>query len=275
MISLPEQQRRSSDSTTIQFEIVGDAAQASKLSEDLKAGNIAGRLSSQLSQEYNTSIIATVMSAPPETFEAPAGDWLLQPDGSYKLAKCPQGFLLVNTTVELSRCKECDANSYSFSDSTGCVSNSNGEHVCNIRDCSACPAGAKCLKGSSEGWQHFIPEQVRVGDTYHPVATLKMIDGKVFRFFCDQQTLACAPLDMSLPAHAEATVSDDDSYVWEYVQACTVDTQPCSPQHAASVILRRCPAGTVLINSTQSRGFDPALQVRPKLKVWKCVCARA
>ena len=82
---------------------------------------------------------------------------------------------------------------------------------------------------------------------------------------CDQQTQACTPIDMSLPAHAEATASDDDSYVWEYVKACTVDTQPCSPQHAPSVLLRGCPAGTVLI-STQSRGFDPALQVRQESK---------
>ena len=107
---------------------------------------------------------------------------------------------------------------------------------------------------------------MQIGDRVHALATLHKDDNSVFRFFCDQQNQACAPLDMSLPAHAEATVSDDDIYVWEYVKACTVDTQPCSPQHAPSVLLRRCPAGTVLINSTQSRGFDPALQVRPNQK---------
>ena len=116
---------------------------------------------------------------------------------------------------------------------------------------------------------------MQIGDRVHSLATLRRDDKNVLRFFCDQQTQACTPLDMSLPAHAEATVSDDDSYVWEYVKSCTFDTQPCSPQHAPTVLLRGCPAGTVLINSTQSRGFDPALQVRPKLKVWKCVCARA
>ena len=109
---------------------------------------------------------------------------------------------------------------------------------------------------------------MQIGDRVHALATLRRGDKNVLRFFCDQQAQECTPLDMSLPAHAEA-VSDDDSYVWEYVKACTVDTQPCSPQHAPSVLLRRCPAGTVLINSTQSRGFDPALQVRQESKVRK------
>ena len=101
---------------------------------------------------------------------------------------------------------------------------------------------------------------MQIGDRVHALATLHKDDKSVFRFFCDQQNQACAPLDMSLPAHAEAAASDDGSYVWEYVKACTIDTQPCSAQHAPSILLRRCPAGTVLINSTQSRGFDPALQ---------------
>ena len=114
---------------------------------------------------------------------------------------------------------------------------------------------------------------MQIGDRVHALATLRR-DDNVSRFFCDQQTQACTPIDMSLPAHAEATASDDNSYVWEYLKACTVDTQPCSPQHAPSVLLRSCPAGTVLINSTQSRGLDPALQVRRRSKVWKCVRAR-
>ena len=114
---------------------------------------------------------------------------------------------------------------------------------------------------------------MQIGDRVHALATLRRDDRSAFRFFCDQQTQACTPIDKSLPAHAEA-MSDDDSYVWEYVKTCTVDMQPCSPQHAPSVLLRSCPAGTVLINSTQSRGLDPALQVRRRSKVWKCVRAR-
>ena len=114
---------------------------------------------------------------------------------------------------------------------------------------------------------------MQIGDRVHSLATLRR-DDKTLRFFCDQQTQTCAPIDISLPAHAEAMASDDDSYVWEYVKTCTVDMQPCSPQHAPSVLLRSCPAGTVLINSTQSRGLDPALQVRRRSKVWKCVRAR-
>ena len=103
---------------------------------------------------------------------------------------------------------------------------------------------------------------MQISDRIHALATLRRDHKSVSRFFCDQQTQACTPIDTSLPAHAVASVSDDDSYVWEYVKTCTPDTQPCSPQHAPSVLLRRYPAGTVLINSTQSRGFDPALQVR-------------
>ena len=95
-----------------------------------------------------------------------------------------------------------------------------------------------------------------MGDTY-PVATLK-INGRVSKFFCDAQ--GCKPIDVSLPTHAEAAGSDNETYVWEYVSACTSKNQPCVTQHDPSVLLRRCPPGTELVNKTLSGTFNPTLQ---------------
>ena len=93
-----------------------------------------------------------------------------------------------------------------------------------------------------------IAETLQVGDKVYPVATLRKNRGQVFKFFCDDKTLKCTPLDVSLSAHAEAVTSAHDKYVWEYVETCSFETQPCEPQHAPSVLLRRCPPGTVMTN---------------------------
>ena len=165
-IVLPEQTRRRqrrAAARTIKFEIIGDSTKATELAADLKTGNLAAKLSSQLSQTYKMNITAEVSGGDvAETSDKrPEGEAWEQVDGQYVLRKCPQGFLLVNTTVELSMCRECDAGTYSFGFSDGCK-----QHVyptvCDTRDCTACPAGAICAKGSDEAAMHFVPKAVKV-----------------------------------------------------------------------------------------------------------------
>ena len=165
-IVLPEQARRQQRRAVARkfvFEIVGDTAKAAELAADLKTGNLAARLSSQLSQTYNMNISAQVSSGDvAETAEKrPEGEEWEEVDGQYLLRKCPQGFLLVNTTVELSMCRECDAGTFSFRDSDGCNEKVHPA-VCNTRECTPCPVGATCAKGSDEASRHFIPKALKV-----------------------------------------------------------------------------------------------------------------
>jgi len=165
-IVLPESTRRRqrrAAARTIKFEIIGDATKAAELAADLQAGNLAAALSKQLSETYKINITAQVSSGDvAETAEKrPEGEEWEEVDGQYLLRKCPQGFLLVNTTVELSVCRECDAGTYSFLDSDGCNEQVHPT-ICDVRDCSACPVGATCAKGSDETALHFVPKAVKV-----------------------------------------------------------------------------------------------------------------
>ena len=94
----------------------------------------------------------------------------------------------------------------------------------------------------------------QVGGKVHPVAEVRLAQA-TRTFFCDHMNQLCSPLDVSFPEHAYAASTDNRSYVWEYVETCTAKTQPCVLQHSRSIFLRQCPAGTVLINSTQSGIF--------------------
>ena len=80
----------------------------------------------------------------------------------------------------------------------------------------------------------------------HAVASVTFRE-KTLRFFCDESATECIPLDESLPLHSEAGELDDGSYAWEYA--------------APWMLLRRCPEGSVMVNSTQIGGqFAQAVQ---------------
>lgn len=263
MIVLPdqsEQQRR--QSRKIVFEIIADASLASKVSQDLSAGDLTAKLSQTLSKEIGVNISAKMYTGAAISESGQnrrEGEVWVEVGGEFLLKRCPPGFLLVNTTVELSACKECDAGSYSFKFTDGC-NQEQEDPTCDTRECTTCPAGATCSKGGEAVWRHFQPRPITVGGVVHPLATLIMDDGRRQRFFCEQEAQNCLPLDSLVPEHAEAENSVEDSYVWEYVTSCQIATQPCFESFVPSVLLRRCPPGTVLLNSTQSGRFDPALQ---------------
>eukprot|EP00961_Rhodomonas_salina_P082395 1107565-Rhodomonas_salina.1 len=60
------------------------------------------------------------------------------------LKDCPVGFLIFNTSVESQRCDKCPGNRYSLDTTDGCV-----DGVCEVRECSVCPEGARCDSGGS------------------------------------------------------------------------------------------------------------------------------
>ena len=150
------------------FEIVGDTSQAASLAETLAAGNLAGQLSAQLSQEYNMNITVEVSggTVAESSEQRPEGEVWEEVNGEYLIRACPQGFLLVNTTVEQSMCKECDPGTYSLSYVDRC---SPEQQVCDKRDCTPCAAGAFCAKGSEPAWKHFVPKAVEVSPCKFPI----------------------------------------------------------------------------------------------------------
>jgi len=253
-IVLPEAEadRRQQNARKVVFEITGTAGAAAALNDKIKSGALASQLSSQLSREYSLNVTVQVFEKPVDPLpEFPEGSWL-EVGGAYLLQSCPQGYLLVNTTIELSLCKECLAGSYSFSFSDGCDVE---QGICDTRDCTPCPVGVTCSEGRLEGWKHFVPRAIRIGGITHPYATLRRSRNQESRFLCGADGLACTPVEASGP------LSDEEgSYAWEYVATCTAESMPCNPDHVPAVYLRRCPAGTRLINSTMSGKFDPALQ---------------
>ena len=265
MIKLPETSRRHhrrSDARRIQFEIVGDSkfieANADSLVADLKSGNLTAKLSSQLSQEYNMTIGVTISNngVAEDSVQRPEGEDWEEVGGEYILRRCPLGYLKINTTVTLSTCKECEDGTYSLNFEDGC-----NAVTCDTRDCTACPAGADCSRGSEPANKHFRPKAIRIGHRVHPISIVIMSRQQQAYFFCDDLSPYCSALDLSLPKHAAALAGGSgEEYLWEYVEQCGKESQPCSEEHQPSILLRRCPAGSVLVNKTQSGRFDPTIQ---------------
>jgi len=82
------------------------------------------------------------------------GDWI--PDRTarfWTLRSCPQGYVAINISRDTSGCAMCEANTYSLDSISGCQGG-----VCAVRECSPCPEGASCQKGSLPP-PHFIPKQ--------------------------------------------------------------------------------------------------------------------
>eukprot|EP00961_Rhodomonas_salina_P209265 2824614-Rhodomonas_salina.2 len=71
--------------------------------------------------------------------------WTLE-GNEFKLKQCPNGTLLVNTTVDLQNCKQCAVDSYTLSDKDGCqeiesLTAGTKSWLCLNRDCHPCPSG--------------------------------------------------------------------------------------------------------------------------------------
>ena len=74
------------------------------------------------------------------------------------LQSCPVGHLLVNTTIDLQLCLECDPGLYTLDIFSGCK-----DGICSDRACQECPVGVDCARGLNPPWMHFVPKVLKIG----------------------------------------------------------------------------------------------------------------
>ena len=240
--------QRRSTSRPIVFEIVGDTSQVASLAEDLKDGNLASQLSSQLSKQYAMNITVTVSGgAVAQTLEKThAGEKWVEVGGEYLLRACPRGFILVNTTVETQECRECQIGTFNIDSLRGCT-DMGSERRCDARPCSACPEGVTCNRGSAPAWSHFSPKPLKLLDYTIPWVTVVQPSGTSSHLYCEAESQTCVPLELSTKAEAAPARNSDDEHVWEYSHLLN------------TFVLTTCPAGFQLVNSSNGV-FNPTLQ---------------
>jgi len=249
-------QQRRAGARTIVFEIVSDASSASNLAADLQSGNLAAQLSSQLSTQYNLNISVEVSGG--EIASAGGGgnrqgeSWNLV-GGVYLLQACPVGYLLINTTVELSRCKECDAGKYSLSPTDGCNAMT---QTCDMRECTGCPAGVTCSRGMHEAWTHFVPKPLYLLGS--AVEARVVLPNTTYRLLCSDS--GCAPIDADTADAASTNLQGE--HVWEYDGTRDL------------MALTHCPPGHQLANSVDGK-FNADLQKCKACSVGKYIIDQA
>ena len=91
-----KQRRQKRQARTFSFEIVGDSKTAAALASDLTSSNLADKLSSHLSNEFNMSIATTFGSGVKQvTEDRPEGEVWEEVGGEYWLRECPKGCLVL------------------------------------------------------------------------------------------------------------------------------------------------------------------------------------
>jgi len=119
---------------------------------------------------------------------------------------------------------------------------------CDARPCISCPIGASCSAGSSPTWSHFVPKPLRLGQDPLPWVTVVQPDGTRSRLFCDGVT--CAPHQDLDSYRALVSVDEYEEHLWEF----------SSNASTYGYLLRACPPGHQLINSTSDGAFSPSSQ---------------
>jgi len=230
-------------SLQIQFQIFVDEKDVSSLSEKLASDDLVSALADNLASMNISATVSTMVTETAITKKREGEDWVLR-DGTFLLVSCAPGFLLVNTTTDTQECKECEIGKFSLSYTEGCGL------TCDNRDCTACPDGVQCNKGSSEAWKHFVPKALMLGEVQSdaglvpkvlPWVTIKH-SGMTSRLFCHQENTTCEPPVGSL----DIPITED--HVWEYDTTIMV------------FLLTSCPPGHRLVNSSQGV-FNPVLQL--------------
>jgi len=138
---MTKNQRRSSDHHAIvnlAFQIICNKFQADTLAEDLATAKFASQISFKTSVQLNRNISAKIeLVGVDDVMKKPKGEVWEEMNGEYHLRSCPRGYILVNTTLQLSKCKECEAGTFSLQATDGC-----GKFTCDNRRCSPCPTGS-------------------------------------------------------------------------------------------------------------------------------------
>jgi predicted outer membrane repeat protein len=177
------------------------------------------------------------------------GEWVVV-GGTFLLKSCPAGYLVVNSDREEQHCHECDAGTYSINSTDGCIGG-----ICSLRPCTQCPAGASCAKGSSSSWSHFVPRVLMSGSGPILSVTLVLPRYSYTLFYIDSPARYIWTNASLLPTQSEP------EYEWEFVANCTVRARPCDPRSSPSFVLRVCPPGHTIENSSRSLSeFNQALQ---------------
>jgi hypothetical protein len=205
-----------------------------------------GNLTLQLAQLGFDVRVLGVHAAVVETYPA-IGQWEAF-GGFYRLVSCLAGYLVVNSSLSQQQCVECQAGSYSFDSYDGCRGG-----VCDWRTCTACPTGAVCASGSSETWSRFVPRVLQSGQGPVPSVTL-VLPRKTYTLFYQPSPDRYVWTNESLDQRSASR-----QYVWQFLHECTVLTSPCDAASAPSFLLRTCPPGHALENSTLGT-FRQALQ---------------
>ncbi len=176
------------------------------------------------------------------------GEWVVV-GGTYLLKSCPAGYLLVNSDRDGQHCLECDAGTYSLDSTDGCIGG-----ICSRRPCTSCPAGASCARGSSSPWTHFVPRVQTSGSGPILSVTLVLPRSSYTLFYMDSP-------GRYTWTNASLLTSPEPEYAWEFVPNCTVSALPCDPASAPSFVLRICPPGHTIENTSKSQAkFNQALQ---------------
>jgi predicted outer membrane repeat protein len=176
------------------------------------------------------------------------GEWMAV-GGTYILKSCPAGYLLVNSDSDGQQCLECDAGTYSLDSTDGCI-----DGICSRRPCTSCPAGASCARGSSSPWSHFVPRVLNSGSGPILSVTLVLPHSSYTLYYIDSPS-------RYIWTNASLLPSPEPDYAWEFVPNCTDIAKPCDPASAPSFVLRICPPGHTIENTSKSQSkFNQALQ---------------
>jgi len=228
----------------IEFQIFADADDVSALSEKLASDDLVSALASNLAAMNITATVSATVTEASIATKREGEDWIMS-DGTFFLVSCAPGFLLVNSTIDTQECKECEVGKFSLSYLDGC-----GSVSCDNRECTTCPDGAVCNKGSSESWRHFVPKALTLGEVQVGADLVPKIlpwvnikhSGRIFALFCHQENATCAPPVGTI----DVPVTND--HVWEYKTSIK------------NFELASCPPGHRLVNSSQGV-FNPTLQL--------------
>jgi len=147
---------------------------------------------------------------------------------------------------------ECEAGTFSISSEHGCTVRSSGEDGwaggCDNRACIACVDGATCSKGSTASWKHFVPKPLQLGGQVLPWVSV-IHGGKTVSLFCNQESMTCAPPFAAASATARPGAASPDDHVWEFDELIS------------QFVLKQCPPGHQLVNSSSGGVFNPTLQL--------------
>jgi len=238
-------QSKRRENLEIQFDIYADEKQLQALSQKMLDPNVASAMATSLAAQNIVARVTPVPSAVTIADKREGEVWELK-GGVYILRSCPRGFLLINTTLETQECKECEAGTFSVASENGCrVADASGSGWiggCDNRACITCADGATCSRGRTSSWKHFVPKALQLGGTVLQWINI-ILSTETITLSCDQ-SMNCTP-----STNQNEDLQNQADHVWEY----QLEKQ--------NFILRHCPPGHQLVNSSGEGVFNPTLQL--------------